>query len=453
MSGLTSAMERFVTGDAGEGGDLSESGKLKRNMRINTIHGVLQIAAINMVQPFLSIFALKLGASNTQVALLSSGPAVVSLFAMIPGAIMVDRQDKKKRLTRTFMFAHRAFFLALACIPLFNPSWRAWTLVTLVALMNFPGSMSNTAWQSFISRIIPADKRAVAFADRNKLMNLIGTGVVYLTGLILDRLRFPVGYQIMFVAAFVMALLELRVFNYIDEDAAPAGSGQRPAAAEGAPVVAAAGQSRLAVVRGRIQEALAQPRFVRYVLASMLFYLAWQVPWPLFSLYQVKVLGANNQWVSILNLMNTGGSLVGYGFWVGVMRRHGNLKALFYSTIWIFVVPAVYAFSHNLWTIAVFNMLTGAIFSGVNLALFNALLEATPERNKTSYIAYYNTAITVSAIIAPMIGVGLLNFMNYMWAFIACAVLRVLGALCFLFISNLEEREARQQHGLGAPAD
>lgn len=436
MSGLSDAIHRFITGTDGE--CATDGEKLKRNMRVNTIHGVFQIAAINMVQPFLAIFALKLHASNTQVALLSSGPAIVSLFAMIPGAAMIDRQDKKKRLTRLFMLAHRVFFLALACIPLFNPSWRAWTLVALVAAMNFPGSMSNTAWQSFISRIVPADKRAVAFADRNKFMNLIGTVIVYLTGLALDHLRFPVGYQIMFVAAFGMALLELRIFNYIDEDAAPAPARQEGGAEERQPASLRTGR-----FTGRLREALEQPKFVRYVLASMLFYLAWQVPWPLFSLYQVKVLGANNQWVSILNLMNTGGSLVGYGFWVGMMHRHGNLKTLFYSTIWIFVVPAVYAFSHNLWTIAVFNMLTGAIFSGVNLALFNALLDATPDKNRTSYIAYYNTAVTISAIIAPMIGVALLDLLGYQWAFIASAVLRVLGALCFLLISNIEQRQAK----------
>lgn len=435
MSALANAMQRFISG--GSDGDPNEGERLKRNMRINTIHGVFQIAAINMVQPFLSIFALKLKASNAQVALLSSGPAIVSLFAMIPGAILVDRQDKKKRLTMLFMLAHRAFFLALACIPFFAPSWRAWALVALVALMNLPGSMSNTAWQSFISRIVPPDKRAVAFADRNKFMNLFGTIVVLIAGRILDRLAFPVGYQVMFVAAFLMALIELRIFNMIDEDAAPVqppAPRAEPAEGRAAPLMDRVGQ-RLAEVRD-------QPKFVRYVLASMLFYLAWQIPWPLFSLYQVKVLHANNTWVSILNLMNTGGSLIGYGFWVGIMHKHGNLKTLFYSTIWIFIVPLVYAFSHSLWTVAIFNMLTGAIFSGVNLALFNALLEATPDTNKTAYIAYYNTAVTISAIIAPMIGVGLLDFMNYQWAFLVCAALRIIGALWFLLISKLEEREA-----------
>ena len=90
--------------------------------------------------------------------------------------------------------------------------------------------------------------------------------------------------------------------------------------------------------------------------------------------------------MSILSLMNTGGSLVGYGFWVKVLNRNGNLKTLFYSTLPIFMAPAVYAFSHSLYTIVAFNLISGVIFSGVNLALFNALLEVTPDTRKTYFL-------------------------------------------------------------------
>lgn len=428
------ALERFAAGPPLPD-DASDEAKLRRNMRINTAHGISMIVAFNMVQPFLSIFAMKLNANALQVALLSSGPAIVSLFAMIPGAAVVDRQDKKKRLTKLFLYAHRAFYLLLAMVPLFAPGWRAWALVALVALMNLPGAIFNTAWQSFISRIIPADRRATAFADRNKFMNLAGTVVVLIVGTVLDRMKFPYGYQIVFGIAFLLALFEARVFDLIDEDA---GAAAPPSIPLKRPDSAGRRAGLSHAVTQRLDEAMSHPRFIRYTLAGMLFYLAWQVPWPLFSLYQVKVLGANNTWVSILSLMNTGGSLVGYGYWVKVIQRHGNLKTLFYSTIWIFIVPAVYAFSKSLVTIAVFNMLTGAIFSGVNLALFNALLEATPETNKTSYIAYFNTATTVSAVVAPLIGVRLLGWFGYQWAFIICAALRIVGSLAFLGISRDE---------------
>ncbi|MDP3487440.1 MAG: MFS transporter, partial [Bacillota bacterium] len=156
--------------------------------------------------------------------------------------------------------------------------------------------------------------------------------------------------------------------------------------------------------------------------------------------YQVKELGATNLWVSILNLSNTGGSLLGYGFWVKYMEKNGSLKSLFVSTLGIFTVPFVYAFSRSLYTLAFFNVITGIVFSGVMLSLFNALLDMTPDLRKTTYIGYYNTAINISAIFAPMVGVALLNALNYRSAFLISAGLRVAGSLAFGYIYYLDQR-------------
>jgi MFS family permease len=394
--------------------------KLQRNIRLNVVHGMFNVAALDMVNPFLGIFAIKLGASKMLVAMLSSAPAAVSLLAMIPLAGYIDRSSRKKHLTFMFMLAHRCFFLLVACIPFFDVSIRAMLFVAVIAVMNLPGSIGNVAWQSFISRIIPPEHRVAAFAARNRIMNLVGTSLTVIAGLALDRLKYPMGYQIFFMTAFLLGMVELYVFNKIEEP------GQEDIPAKVSCIEKAPG-----FFIGHFKEIREQPRFIRYTLASILFYFSWQIAWPLFSWYQVKELGANNLWVSVLSLMNTGGSLVGYGFWVRVLNRHGNLKTLFYSTSVMFIVPAIYAFSHSLYIVAVFNLLVGAIFSGVNLALFNALLEVTPEERKTSYIAYYNTAIMLSSIVAPIAGVGLLAVMNFQWAFIVCAILRILGGLCF----------------------
>lgn len=409
--------------------------KLQRNIRLNVIHGMFNVAALDMVNPFLGIFAIKLGASKFLVALLSSAPAAVSLLSMIPLAGCIDRSSRKKLLTFIFMLAHRCFFLVVACVPFFDPSIRAMLFVAIIAVMNLPGSIGNVAWQSFISRIIPPEYRVAAFAARNRIMNLVGTTLTVLAGLVLDRLRYPFGYQIFFTTAFLLGMIELYVFNKIEE---PEPEGLATTCKAGPPK---GDLSITKMIGGLINQFTTQPRFVRYMMASILFYFSWQIAWPLFSWYQVKVLHANNLWVSVLSLMNTGGSLVGYGFWVKVLNRHGNLKTLFYASSFIFIVPAIYAFSHSLYIVAAFNLIVGAIFSGVNLALFNALLEVTPEERKTSYIAYYNTAITISSIVAPIAGVGLLNIMNFQWAFIICAILRILGSLCFWVIDKMESAE------------
>lgn len=410
----------------------SSVSRLDRNIRLNIYHGVLNMTALNMVQPFISIFAMKLAASDSQVALLSSAPAVVSLLAMIPGGKYADAQPQKKRITAVFFLMHRLFWLLMAMIPFFSSNLRATLLVGVVALMNLPGAMANVSWQGFIGGVVPQNKRADAFAARNRAMNIAGTAMVLIVGRLLDMMSFPIGYQIVFCGAFVMALIEIWVFSKIEED--------EPADAKrfsGAEFWRNFGRSFVA----DIKEMSKSNRFLRYTAASIFFYFAWQAPWPLFSIYQFRVLNANNMWISILNLTNTGGSLVGYGFWARYMNRHGTFKTLFASTVGIFVVPVAYAFSTNLYMISFFNLVTGAIFSGVNLALFNALLEVVPENRRTTYIAYYTTVVNFATIFAPLTGVAIYKLVGFRSAFLITAALRLLGSLTFLVISRLEARD------------
>ncbi len=409
----------------------SELERSERNIRVNIYHGIVSIMSLNLAAPFMGIFAVRMGASDFQVGLLSSGPALVSLLSMIPGGRLVDRHPAKKRLLIKLVLAQRFFYLLLSTIPFFVPDRRAWMLVFCVALMNMPASIANIGWQAFISGLIPASRRADAFATRNRLMNLTGTVVVLLVGRTIDIAGFPLGYQLAFGAAFLMAIAEVWVFNKLDD------SQMRPREQ-----VSSAGQMRPQQRASNLKEVLSHKPFVRYTLVSIAFYLCWQIPWPLFTLYQVRVLGANNLWVSLLNLANTGGSLVGYGFWARQMNRHGSMRTLFLSSLGIFIVPMVYAFSNSLATITLFNLMTGAIFSGVNLALFNALLEVTPDGQKATYIAYYTTAVNSAAIAAPLIGVGLLNVYGYFWAFLIAAALRLGGSLLFLMVSSIEQRES-----------
>lgn len=426
--------------------------ELERNIRVNVYHGIASITALNLAAPFVSIFAVKLGASDYQVGLLSSGPAFLSLISMIPGARLIDKQPLKRRAVSLFILLHRLFYLFVASIPFFTSDKRAWLMVIAVSFMNIPASIGNVGWQAFISKVVPMERRAQAFASRSRLMNIAGTGIVLIAGRLIDVIGYPFGYQIMFVCAFLLSLVEIWVLGHVDESPDPAvadsghakvvGGGPSAEASSGSP-----GPRGFAAFKATAKEILGHDKFVRYTLASIVFYLSWQTPWPLFTLYQVNVLGANNTWVSLLSLTNTGGTLLGYGFWAKKCNQIGNLSTLFLASLGIFVVPLAYAVSKSLVTIAALNLLSGIVFSGVNLALLNQLLEVTPEENKTTYIAYYTTAVNVAAIVAPMLGVTLLESLDFFGAFMACAVLRFVCSFGFLLVKKLDAKAEQRKEG------
>jgi len=59
-----------------------------KNISVNVYNGIALAVAINLVNPYYAKFAERLGANDYQMAYLNSLPAFISLFALIPGAIL-----------------------------------------------------------------------------------------------------------------------------------------------------------------------------------------------------------------------------------------------------------------------------------------------------------------------------------------------------------------------------
>lgn len=425
------------------------------NKRLNTINGVLNAVSTEMVAPFTVLFALRLGANSVQTALLSSGPAIAGLLVLIPGARWVDSHRDKRRITAWLMAFARGFYLLMVFVPFVFPPAQAATFVLLVTLMNAPGAVANAAWQGYMAGTFPADRRADAFAARNRAMNLFGTLTTVVSGALLDLIGTTWGYQLMFFGAFVVAVAEVKVFTAIRPvaggEVAPVAAQpeprvaldrvQAPAAVTAAPIL-----PLVLRLRRKIREIASNRSFVQYTLASVVFYFGWQTPWTLFSLYQVKELGAGNAVMGVLTLLNTGGNLFGYQFWVKQIEKRGNLHVQWLAGLTLILVPFTYSLTGfiprfpllgvdvSLWVIGSLNVLVGASLSGLNLALFNSLLEATLEKNRTSYIAYFNTSITLTAIVAPLWGVLVYEMGGYQVAFLICGVQRLLGAGALIWL-------------------
>lgn len=73
---------------------------LRHNVKINTIQGIYSVMANNLIIPFLPLFAIKvLEASDSQVAWVTSLPALTGILVLLPGALFIDRLAAKKRFT------------------------------------------------------------------------------------------------------------------------------------------------------------------------------------------------------------------------------------------------------------------------------------------------------------------------------------------------------------------
>jgi len=405
---------------------------INHNYKFNIYNGIYAVLAMNLVSPFIGVWALGLGASNLQIGLISSLPPLIGLVAMLPGAFFVDRFTTKRKVTGAFIFFHRLFFVFLALTPVL-PAHQIWFLVIVNGLMNFPGSIANVAWQSFIAGAIPAQDRARAFAHRNRLTSLFGIAITLIAGQIfriVPEARLNMLYQVFFITAFLFALLE--VWSHLQ---------MREAIVEEV-------KEKPSLSVGQTFKAIASSRpYVIFCICSLVFHFGWQMAWPLFSIHQVRNLGADETWVSIINVVNGAAAFMTYGVWRRFIERKGNHLALAFAALGISVCPFMYAMSTSLLHVVAINALVGMAIAGINLALFNSLLDEVPDEGRTIFIASYTMLIYASAAIAPMIGIALLNRWNSMFiALIIAGSLRMLGTgTFFIRYRHISLQQSREQ--------
>lgn len=408
------------------------------NVKYNNLHGIAQSLVNSIYSPFVGVYAIKLGASNTQVALLSSLPALVSVLTMIPGAAYIRRFPHKKRVTAALFLANRLFVLLLALVPFFGGGHAAAVLVALVALMNLPGAIANVSWQALMGDLVPLEARGDVFAVRNRLAILAGFVPTMVSGYALDFLSFPSGYQLIFALAFVLSLAEIMLFMKLQEEGASPASAARENGrrASFVPFRALSPSALANSVRNKWAEVRSHSRYFEFTVKSLIYYFGWQMGWPLFTIYYVKVLGANNAWIAAFTVTSNLAQFLSFRWWGRIATQRGNIPVLSLATMGMALTPVLVAISSRLWMVQLFNLSMGFFTAGTVLLLFNALLEVTPEADRASYIAYNNTLVNISAAIAPFAGDFALKLLGIRGALWVTAFMRFAGSVAIMTMAG-----------------
>lgn len=400
--------------------------ELNPNLKMNIYNGIFYAIAINLVNPYFAKFAERLGASDYELAFLNSWPAFVSIFALIPGALIIEGMGNKKKSTMLIMLAHKIFYLTLAVVPFINHISKPWLFVFLVGLMNFPGSVYLMGYQTCIGDIFTSRERGRAMGLRNRYSDVFRLMVTLLAGQLLTRIPTNNGevialYQIFFVVAFVFGIFEVISFNKFNISIDHSQNTN----------------SFKVALKDAIKFVSHDRAFKVFMACSLTFHFGWQMGWPLFNIFMIKTLGANEAWLSAISIASGLSSIATSTLWAKFSDKYGNTLTIAIATFGMSITPILYALSNSIWMLVVFNIIIGVSIAGTILVLFNMLLEVTPTKNRTTIISIYNTFIAVSATIAPIVGVTLKNFTNIKTALIIVGCFRLLGSFTFYLRKKL----------------
>lgn len=405
---------------------------IKANERNSIWNGAFSIIAMSLVGGFIPLFAIQvLGANNQQVGLLSSLPSLMSILAMIPGAILINRLETKKKFTAISILMARFFLLLLVLVPFIPYVNQAWILVVLIALMNFPTALATLSWQSFIGDLIPDERRGQFFSERNRILTLVGMFTTFAVGSILNLFDVSAAgpYQVFFTLGFLFGVLEVYyLMKHIEHRR----------------VLPKKEEQAKKFDFSFFKKAILHKPYFYFLICALLFNFGWQMAWPLFNIYQINYANATAFWVSLFTVANQISQIASYKWWGKYADKKGNSTMLIIAALGMTTAPILTILSTNLVYLTLINLWSGTFVAGTTMLLFNQLLKVSPENDRTSYLASYNVVIAGIGFISPQLGVLFLEMYGMNMAMSISSVFRFIGGLAFLVVVIYVERKLKQ---------
>jgi len=390
-----------------------EIGRLRgTNVWIFIMYGLLFDTVNNLWRPFSAVFLQRLGGNELHIALLNALPGAVGAFVLLPGAMLFRRFTNKKRATAAFILLSRALLLAIAAIPTLPPAVRPLLFVILLAIMNCPDALSQTSLQSLLGTIFEGNTRGQAIALRNKFGQAVVPVVTITTGLIItfvpntDAQRMIL-YQIFFVMAFLFGLVEVIMFRRLKVPTAESIAENTPSAISVIPQI------------------LKDKKFIKFFLIALLFMFFWQAGWPLIAVHQVMVIQATEMWFAIFALASGTAAFISGSMWQKWLRKYHNNKVFVISAAMLAFNMFLFPLATNVQIMTIVSFFTGFSTIGINAALLNGVLEATPDENRMMYLAFYNTVMSISLFVAPFFSHTLFSLVGNRGAMFVVGGIRV----------------------------
>lgn len=400
---------------------------LEYNLKINNINGVLQALCINLVVPFASLYAKRLNATDDDIALLNSYPAVFCILSIFLGTYLFRKYKNKKKVTALFFGFGRLFFLIFVLVPFLPPWLQPGIFVLLYGAMNFPVSIATMGWQSYLGDLFSDIWRGRAYSKRSSLSTFSALVITLITGNLLyyipktnaQRIKL---YQLFFIIAFIFAIFEIYSFMLHRLDKS---------------------NNQLEVITELNDEPLykkitdiykmvvSNKSFLHFCICVMIFHFAWQMGWALFFSYEVDILHSNESWTSLESAVSLIVQAITFPLWQKLAEKKGNTYALFWAILLMACCPFFYIISRNMYHVLLFTVVTGSAVAGTTLLLLSSLYETAPNENRTLYIGVYTIITNITLMFAPILGMKLKSLTNIYIALVVVGTLRLFGALAF----------------------
>ncbi len=377
------------------------------------------IGLANAAAPFLPVFLTRLGATNFQVGLLTSMPALTGLIL----AILIGRfLQTRTNIVPYFSAARLLVVLSYALTglaPFFIPQdYLIYGVLAIWAAATLPQTIVSILFSVVMSQVAGPQGRFELMSRRWSIMGFTTAIAVVIVGRILDQIGFPINYQIVFLALSVGGLISFYFSSRLELPPSP-------------PVLTPKGVKLGDSIRAYFALIGSEKPFVQFALRRFIFLTGISLATPLFPLFYVRTLQASDTWIGIISTSSTAIMIVGYFFWVNRSRKRGTRTVLLWTTFGLSLYPALVAISGRVEMVALLAGFAGIFQAGLDLVFFDELMRTIPPRYSATFVSFAQSMQYLSAVLSPMVGTYLADTIGLAGGLIVAACIRMTAFLLF----------------------
>jgi predicted MFS family arabinose efflux permease len=348
----------------------------------DAIAGTLSAMMIGLSGPFVAVIAReKLHASDFEIALLTMSGVAGHLFAIFWAKMLEGR--------RKMPFAVTAFSIARVPLLLAFLARTHWSFVGLFITANLLASVASPAYSALMKEIYPDSDRAriMGYVRAVNWVALIAATAIatWLLGV--------VGYRYVFPIAGLAGIAGAIVFGKIPSKDA-----------SGDPDV-----GHFQFFRDSVSILRDDRPYLWFCAGVFMFGFANFIALPVWTIYQVDVLGVGTQWAGIYSITVQLATMVSFFYWGAYVDKSPAEKAIVAQTVITIAVPVVYCLSSKPWMLLPAMLAWGIVCAGSELAYMRGVLHFAPAKRVAQYQALFMVSMGVRGIVGPYIGTALLH--------------------------------------------
>jgi len=385
--------------------------------------GVLSGSVIN----FLSIYATRIGATGLQIGLIGAMSAIVNLFLAIPAGRWLTKRHTGRAIFWSSVF-YRIGFIFLIFLPsIFNNAGQVTAIIMLTFFMAIPLTPLGVGFNALFAEAVPDRFRAHVAGTRNIMLAITYILTSLISGYILEKVSFPIGYQIVFgIGAFGAAMSSYHLFfiRPLQDETPALQTTPQPAPTK----QAVSPRSIYSTLRIDI---LSTP-FKKVLLALLAFHFAHNLTTPIYPLYNVRILQLNDNNIGISQALYYLTMLIGSMQLRNIVHRLGHKKVTGIGVIGMSLYPLLLAFTHEVWQFYAIALIGGFMWAWTNGAYANYMLERIPPDDRPSHLAWYTIILNIAILGGSMGGSAIATSIGLFSALILFAFLRIFAGFFIL---------------------